>query len=64
MSWIRTTSQAMTWIESGRTVYAFADASQAMEVRKVLEGQGQAPSRVYRQEGYWQFEVRTREGRA
>jgi hypothetical protein len=62
MSWISTTSQAMTWIEAGRTVYTFADASQAAEVRKVLEAQGEEPSRVYRQEGYWRFEVNTQEG--
>jgi hypothetical protein len=59
MSWISTTSQAMTWIEAGRTVYAFADASQAAAVRKILETQGEEPSRLCRQDGYWTFEVST-----
>jgi hypothetical protein len=44
MNWVSTTTQAMTWMEAGRTLYAFADASDAAKVRTTLEGQGQHPA--------------------
>jgi hypothetical protein len=52
----------MTWMEAGRTVYAFADASDAAKVRNALEGQRQHPSPLSRHEGYWQFEVISHDG--